>query len=103
MNSLDKKWKELLFAATMFGPNLIFVLVGAYLTDAINPIGLTANLDNWSLTGYSLVVPGMFGLTWALAKVFDESSIFRWPISPTISAQDGVAEDQCFWQALFLL
>ena len=71
MNSLDKKWKELLFAATMFGPNLIFVLVGAYLTDAINPIGLTANLDNWSLTGYSLVVPGMFGLTWALAKVFD--------------------------------
>ncbi len=71
MSCLDKKWKELLFGATTFGPNIIFVLVGAYLTDAINPIGLTANIENWSLAGYSLVVPQMFAITWALAKIFD--------------------------------
>ncbi|MBQ2781146.1 MAG: MFS transporter [Clostridia bacterium] len=71
MHSLDKRWKELLFAANSFGPNLLFVLLGAYLTDAINPIGLTANKESWSLTGYCLVVPVMFGITWALAKVFD--------------------------------
>lgn len=71
MHSLDKKWKELLFAANSFGPNLLFVLIGAYLTDAINPIGLTANIENWSLTGYCLVIPVMFGITWALTKVFD--------------------------------
>ncbi len=71
MNSLDKKWKEFLFAANSFGPNLLFVLIGAYLTDAMNPVGLTANLESWSLSGYALVVPAMFGLTWALAKLFD--------------------------------
>ena len=69
MHSLNKRWKELLFAANSFGPNLLFVLLGAYLTDALNPIGLTADIENWSLTGYCLVVPAMFGITWALAKV----------------------------------
>lgn len=71
MHCLDKKWKEFLFAANSFGPNLLFVLMGAYLTDALNPAGLTANLESWSLTGYCLVLPSMFGLTWALAKLFD--------------------------------
>lgn len=71
MHTLDKRWKELLFAANSFGPNLLFVLMGAYLTDAINPIGLTANIESWSITGYCLVVPAMFGITWAIAKVFD--------------------------------
>ncbi len=71
MHSLDKKWKELLFAANSFGPNLLFVLIGAYFTDAMNPAGLTADKTSWSLTGYSLVVPAMFGITWAIAKVFD--------------------------------
>ena len=71
MNSLDKKWKELLFAANSFGPNLLFTLLGAYFTDALNPIGLTADIESWSLTGYCLVVPTMFGITWAIAKIFD--------------------------------
>lgn len=71
MHSLDKRWKELLFAANSFGPNMLFTLLGAYLTDALNPIGLTADIGSWSLTGYCLVLPSMFGITWALAKVFD--------------------------------
>ena len=71
MHSLNKRWKELLFAANSFGSNLLFVLLGAYLTDALNPIGLTADKGSWSLTGYCLVIPAMFGITWALAKVFD--------------------------------
>lgn len=40
VQSLDKKWKELLFACSGFGPNLLMVLMGAYFTDAINPAGL---------------------------------------------------------------
>lgn len=35
MNRLDKRWKELLFAANSFGPNLLFTLLGAHLTDNI--------------------------------------------------------------------
>ena len=40
MASLDKKWKEFLYAASGFGPNLLMVLLGAYFTDAVNPQAL---------------------------------------------------------------
>ncbi|MGN0375635.1 MAG: MFS transporter [Butyrivibrio sp.] len=71
MVSLDKKWKEFLYAACGFGPNMLFVLLGAYFTDAVNPAGLTADIENWSLTGYTLIAPSIFGLLWMIAKVFD--------------------------------
>ncbi len=69
--SLDKKWKEFLYGSCFFGPNLLFILLGAYFTDALNPAGLTANLESWSLSGYALIMPSIFGLMWMLAKVFD--------------------------------
>ena len=69
--TLDKKWKEFLYAATGFGPNLLMVLLGAYFTDAMNPAGLNSNIESWSLTGYSLVMPAIFGLLWMIGKVFD--------------------------------
>ena len=40
VKSLDKKWKELLFAASGLGPNLMMILMGAFFTDAINPAAL---------------------------------------------------------------
>lgn len=64
MASLDKKWKEFLYAASGFGPNLLMVLLGAYFTDAVNPAGLTANIDTWSLSGYCLIMPSIFGVLW---------------------------------------
>ncbi len=69
--TLDKKWKEFVYAATGFGPNLLMVLLGAYFTDAMNPAGLNSNIGSWSLTGYSLVMPSIFGLLWMIGKVFD--------------------------------
>ena len=71
MASLDKKWKEFLYAASGFGPNLLMVLLGAYFTDAVNPAGLTANLNSWSLCGYCLVTPSIFGVLWMIGKIFD--------------------------------
>lgn len=71
MVSLDKKWKEFLYAACGFGPNLLMVLLGAYLTDALNPAGLTADIKSWSLTGFCLITPGLFGILWMAAKLFD--------------------------------
>ncbi|MGN1452210.1 MAG: MFS transporter [Eubacteriales bacterium] len=71
MNSLDKKWKEFLYAACGFGPNILMVFLGAYFTDAMNPAGLNANIDTWSLTGFSLIAPSLFGGLWMLSKVFD--------------------------------
>lgn len=71
MHSLDKRWKEFLYSASGFGPNLLMVLLTAYLTDSLNPAGLTANKDSWSLSGYSLIAPSIFGVLWMLAKLFD--------------------------------
>lgn len=73
-NTLDKKWKELLYAFSGFGPNLLMVLMGAFFTDAINP----AALENDSLLvsshivgGVSLIVPAIFPALWAASKAFD--------------------------------
>lgn len=71
MYSLDKKWKEFLYSASGFGPNLLMVLLTAYLTDSLNPAGLTANKETWSLSGYSLIAPAIFGVLWMIAKIFD--------------------------------
>ena len=37
MQALNKKWKELLFAFSGFGPNLLMILMGSYYSDALNP------------------------------------------------------------------
>ncbi len=71
MNSLDKKWKEFVYSASGFGPNLLMVLLGAYLTDALNPVGLSADKNNWSISGYCLITPAIFGVLWMVAKIFD--------------------------------
>ena len=71
MYSLDKKWKEFVYSASGFGPNLLMVLLTAYLTDALNPAGLTANKESWSISGSCLIAPSIFGVLWMLAKLFD--------------------------------
>lgn len=71
MYSLDKKWKEFIYSASGFGPNLLMVLLGAYLTDALNPVGLSADKNNWSISGYCLITPAIFGVLWMIAKIFD--------------------------------
>ncbi len=71
MNSLNKKWKEFLYAACGFGPNLLNVILGAYLTDALNPAGLSEGLEVWSISGICLVMPAIFGILWMVAKIFD--------------------------------
>lgn len=68
--TLNTKWKEILFAASGFGPNLLMVLMGAYFTDAINPSALNAgDLQAIGVTCY--VLPLVFPTLWALAKAFD--------------------------------
>ena len=44
IRSLDKKWKEFVFAASGFGPNLLMVLMGAYYSDALDPAALARKL-----------------------------------------------------------
>lgn len=74
VQSLDKKWKELLFACSGFGPNLLMVLMGAYFTDAINPAGLgTGEAAVFqTITGsVCFILPGLFSILYMLARIFD--------------------------------
>lgn len=76
IRSLDKKWKELLYAFSGFGPNLLMVLMGAFFTDAINPAALTsagnASANLQAMTGVvCYVLPALFPILYAIAKAFD--------------------------------
>lgn len=68
--NLDKKWKEILYAASGFGPNLLMVLMGAYFTDAMNPVALPEG-SLQAITGTCLITPALFSVLWFLGKVFD--------------------------------
>ena len=70
MNSLDKKWKELLYAASGFGPNFLMVLMGAYFTDAINPAALGSG-SLQAIGDTCLILPLVFPILWMIAKIFD--------------------------------
>ena len=75
VKSLDKKWKELLFAFTGFGPNFLMVLMGAYFTDAVNPValgtGTSASIYQAIVPGVCLILPVLFPFLWAIGKAFD--------------------------------
>ena len=68
--TLDKPWKEILYAVSGFGPNLLMVLLGAYFTDAINPAALPEG-SLQAITTVSLILPAIFPILWMLAKIFD--------------------------------
>ena len=70
VKSLDRKWKEFLFAFSGFGPNLLMVLMGAYFTDAINPAALTPG-SHMAITDACLILPAVFPVLYAISKAFD--------------------------------
>ncbi len=71
MRSLDKKWKELLFAFSGFGPNFLMVLMGAYFTDAINPAALGGESFQTITSGVCVILPAVFPILYAISKAFD--------------------------------
>ena len=72
IKQLDKKWKEVLFAFSGFGPNFLMVLMGAYFTDAINPAALGVNSSYQAImTGTCFILPAVFPILYAIGKAFD--------------------------------
>ena len=72
VQSLNKKWKEFLFAFSGFGPNFLMILMGAYYTDALNPVALEGNSEYQAIAGgICFIVPALFPILFALGKVFD--------------------------------
>lgn len=72
INTLNKKWKELLYAFSGFGPNFLMVLMGAYFTDAINPVALGASQTYQAIaSGVCFILPAIFPIIYAISKAFD--------------------------------
>ncbi len=69
--SLDKKWKEFVFALTGFGPNFMMVLMGAYFTNAINPVALGDGSFQAIMSGVCFISPILFPILYMIARVFD--------------------------------
>ena len=67
---LDKKWKEIVYGAAGFGPNLLMILMGAFYSDAVNPGALSTEVLQ-SITGTCLIIPGAFSILMMIAKIFD--------------------------------
>ena len=72
VRSLDRKWKELLFGFSGFGPNLLMILMGCFYDDALNPAALETGEQFQSIVpGVCFILPILFPVLFAVAKVFD--------------------------------
>ncbi len=72
MQSLNKKWKELLFAFSGFGPNFLMVLMGSYYSDALNPSSLEMGEQFQAIMpGVCYIMPALFPILFAIGKIFD--------------------------------
>ena len=72
VNSLNKKWKEFLFAFSGFGPNFLMVLMGAYFTDAMNPAAMGDHQAVQTIAaGVCFISPAIFPILFAIGKAFD--------------------------------
>lgn len=72
VRSLDKKWKELLFAFSGFGPNFLMLIMGSYFSDALNPSALESGEQFQAIMpGVCFILPALFPILFALGKMFD--------------------------------
>lgn len=72
VKSLNKKWKEFLFAFSGFGPNLLMIIMGSYYSDALNPAALEVGEQFQAIVpGVCFILPALFPILYALGKVFD--------------------------------
>ena len=72
VHSLNKKWKEFLFAFSGFGPNLLMIMMGSYYSDALNPSSLEMGEQFQAIMpGVCYILPALFPILFALGKIFD--------------------------------
>lgn len=72
VESLDKKWKEFLFAFSGFGPNFLMVLFGAYFQNAVNPVALDADSSIFAIApSVIFIFPALFPILFAIGRIFD--------------------------------
>jgi len=87
---LNNKKKEFLYALSVLGPNLIFTMLMAYFTSAVNPQNLREDIALWAWLqqGSGLAVPivatSIFGILFTVGRVFD--AVIDIPLAAKIDA-----------------
>ena len=72
VQSLNKKWKEFIFAFSGFGPNFLMILMGSYYSDALNPSSLEMGEQFQAIMpGVCFILPALFPILFAIGKIFD--------------------------------
>ena len=74
---LNSKKKEFLYALSVFGPNLIFTMIMAYFTSAVNPQNLREDIALWAwmqqngVDAVPIVITSIFGILFTVGRIFD--------------------------------
>ena len=74
---LKNKKREFLYAFSVFGPNLIFTMLLAYFTSAVNPQNLREDIALWAwmqqggVYAVPIVMTSIFGILFTVGRVFD--------------------------------
>ena len=71
MNKISGKFKLLLYGMSGIGINMLNLIVGSYLCDALMTEGFVENASNWTYMDKTLVVAGLWSIMIALGKVLD--------------------------------
>lgn len=60
-----------LYALAGFGPNMLNLIIGTYLCDALMTTGFLANIENWTYLNKTLVVAVVWSVMIAIARIVD--------------------------------
>ena len=73
---LTNKRREFLYALSVFGPNIIFTMLMAYFTSAVDPRNLEVNKELWAWSQPNgsfdpIVFTAIFGILFTISRIFD--------------------------------
>ena len=64
--------KQLIFYGMAgIGPNMLNLMMGAYLCDALYTRGFSENIENWTFLSKDLIIIGIWGIIITIAKIID--------------------------------
>ena len=71
MKKISGKFKLFLYGMSGLGMNMLNLIVGSYLCDALMTEGFDVNIENWTYMNKTLVVAGLWSVMIAIGKVLD--------------------------------
>lgn len=71
MQKITGRMKLFLYGMAGLGVNMLNLIIGSYLCDALMVEGFQENIENWTYFNKTLVVAGIWSIMIALAKVLD--------------------------------